>query len=574
MDRQPSSSSPVLLAVDDDPDALERIERELGRRYAADYRVVCLGSAQDALSELERLRDAGEDVAVVLAAQWMAPTTGSELLARARQLHPHAKRGLLIEWGAWGDRPTARAIFKAMALGDIDYYVLRPWWSPDEQFHRTIGEFLYEWTRALPAVSREVEVVGEKWSPRSHELRSLLARNGVPHAFHASDSPAGRERLEAVGKQDERGPVAIMLDGQVLVDPSKAELAAAFGVSTELEEGKREFDVVVVGAGPAGLAAAVYGASEGLETLVVEREALGGQAGSSSLIRNYLGFSRGVSGSELAQRAYQQAWVFGSDFVLMQDATTLRPDGERIAVSISDGSEVSARTVVLAMGVSYRRLDVPSLEALVGAGVFYGASVSEAQALTGGRAYVVGGGNSAGQAALHLSRFAERVTIVVRADGLARTMSNYLRETIAATPNVELRPHTQVVGAAGEGRLAELTLRTLAGDETETVPADGLFVMIGARPHTAWLPEAIERDPRGFLLTGDDVSSAWPLTRSPLMLETSMPGVFAAGDVRHRSVKRVAAAVGQGAAAIQQVHEYLTDAALGRHQLVGRERRA
>jgi thioredoxin reductase (NADPH) len=571
MDGQGSSSLPLLLAVEDDPAAFERIERELGRRYGSDYRVRCLDTAAAGLAELERARDADEPVVLVLAAQWTAGTTGAELLARARQLHPHAKRGLLIEWGAWGDRPTADAIFKAMALGDIDYYVLKPWWSPDEQFHRTISEFLYEWTRALPAVSREVEVVGERWSPRAHELRSLLARNGVPHAFHASDSPAGRQRLEAAGQLDAKGPIAIMLDGRVLVDPSKAELAAAFGVSTELREDKQNFDVVVVGAGPAGLAAAVYGASEGLETLVVEREALGGQAGSSSLIRNYLGFSRGVSGSELAQRAYQQAWVFGTDFVLMRDVTSLRTHGERLVLSISDGSEVRARAVVLATGVSYRRLEVPSLEALVGSGVYYGAATSEAQALAGGHAYVVGGGNSAGQAALYLSHFAARVTIAIRGEGLAATMSRYLTDTIAAAPNVELRTSTEVVGAAGEGRLAELTLRDVGTGATETVPADGLFVMIGARPHTQWLPEAIARDQQGFLLTGSDVpDGAWPLERPPFMLETSVPGVFAAGDARYRSIKRVAAAVGQGAAAIQQLHEYLADEAVEGRGLVGR----
>ncbi|HEY6779657.1 MAG TPA: FAD-dependent oxidoreductase [Thermoleophilaceae bacterium] len=565
MDRVEPTRSPVLLAVDDDPAALERIERELGRRYAHDYRVVCVGSAAEGLATLERLRAAGEAVALVLAAQWTADTTGAELLGLARQLHPHAKRGLLIEWGAWGDRATADAVLRAMALGDIDYYVLKPWWSPDEQFHRTIGEFLYEWTRALPSVAREVELVGIEWAPRSHELRSLLARNGVPHAFHDSDSPAGRERLEAAGLAGEQAPVAILIDGQVLVDPSNAELAAAFGVSTTLAD-RHDFDVVVVGAGPAGLGAAVYAASEGLTTLVVEREALGGQAGSSSLIRNYLGFSRGVSGSELAQRAYQQAWVFGSEFLMMREATSLRAAGDgRIALSISGDTEVSARAVVLAMGVSYRRLDVPSLDALIGAGVFYGASTSEAQALAGGRAYVVGGGNSAGQAAMHLSRFAAAVTIVVRSEGLRATMSNYLRETIAAAPNIELRTHSEVVGGAGDGRLSELTLRSRSTGDTETVPTDGLFVMIGARPHTDWLGPEIERDAGGFLQTGADVSDAWPLERAPLMLETSLPGVFAAGDVRNRSVKRVAAAVGQGAAAIQQLHEYLeAEAELGR----------
>ena len=569
MDRdKPSSDTPTLLAVDDEPPALERIERELTRRYAADYRVVCESSAKAALATLEQIRADGGDVALVLADQWMPELTGSELLARARQLHPQAKRGLLIEWGAWGDRATADAVLRAMGIGDIDYYVLKPWWSPDEQFHRTIAEFLYEWTRAAPVSAREVEVVGESWAQRSHELRSLLARNGVPHVFHASDSPEGRERLEATGQVGTHAPVAIMLGGEVLVDPSNAELAAAFGVSTSLE-GKHDFDAVVVGAGPAGLAAAVYASSEGLDTLVVEREAIGGQAGSSSLIRNYLGFSRGISGGELAQRAYQQAWVFGTDFVLMRDATALRAEGDRIAIAVSDGSEVTARTVVLATGVSYRRLDRPSLDELTGAGVFYGASTSEAQALTGGHAYVVGGGNSAGQAAMHLSRYAERVTILIRGETLAKSMSQYLRDTIDAAPNVDLRTGTEVADGAGDGRLAELTLRHVGSGATETVRADGLFVLIGARPHTDWLPDAIERDPRGFLLTGPDVSGAWPLERAPLMLETSVPGVFAAGDVRHRSVKRVASAVGQGAAAIQQVHEYLTAAALDRHRLAG-----
>jgi thioredoxin reductase (NADPH) len=566
MDIADRPGRPVLLAADDDPAALERIERELTRRYASDYEVICEPSAPQALARLERLRAAGADVALVLADQWMPDTTGSELLAEVRRLHPLAKRGLLIEWGAWGDRPTADAVLRAMGLGDIDYYVLKPWWSPDEQFHRTVAEFLYEWARANPAAAREVELVGEAWSARSHELRSLLTRNGVPHAFHASDSEEGRRRLEQAGRSAADGPVALMLGGQVLTNPTNAELAAAFGVSTELGE-RRAFDVVVVGAGPAGLGAAVYAASEGLATLVVEREAIGGQAGSSSLIRNYLGFSRGVSGSELAQRAYQQAWVFGSEFTLMRDATALRADGDGIAVSLTGGDEVSARTVVLAMGVSYRRLDVPGLDALTGAGVFYGASTAEAQALAGGQAYVVGGGNSAGQAAMHLSRYAERVTILIRRDTLADTMSRYLIDAIDGAANIDVRSGAEVVGADGDGRLERLAILDTRSGEHEQLPADGLFVMIGARPHSDWLPEAVERDPRGFLLTGADVSERWPLERSPLMLETSMPGVFAAGDIRHRSVKRVAAAVGQGAAAIQQVHEYLTAVRLGGHRV-------
>jgi len=558
MDQPTTGNRPVLLAVDDDPSALELVERELRRRYAGDYRVICERSAETALAALEQMRAAGDDVALVLADQWMPEMTGSDLLARVRQVHPHAKRGLMIAWGAWGDRKTTEAVLKAMGNGDMDYYVIKPWWSPDEQFHRTIAEFLYEWTRAAPYSAREVEVIGEPWSPRSHELRNLLARNGVPHVFHANDSEQGKARLAEVGFADVTAPVALMLDGQVLVDPSNVQVAAAFGVTTSLDASKRDFDVAIVGAGPAGLAAAVYGASEGLETLVVERESIGGQAGSSSLIRNYPGFSRGVSGAELAQRTYQQAWVFGSEFLLMRDATALRAEDGRTAIAISGGGDVSARAVVLAMGVAYRRLEVDSLEALVGAGVFYGASTSEARGLSGGRAYVVGGGNSAGQAAVHLSGFAEQVTILIRGQSLATSMSHYLIETIDGTPNIDVRAGTEVVDAAGEGRLGELTLRDVGSDATETVAADGLFVLIGARPLTDWLPDSIACDPRGFVLTGSDIPEGrWPLERQPLMLETSMPGVFAAGDVRHRTVKRVAAAVGQGAAAIQQVHEYL-----------------
>jgi thioredoxin reductase (NADPH) len=560
MERSPSSTRPVLFAVDDDALALERIERELTRRYASDYRVVCERSPAVALAKLADLEARGRDVALVLADQWMPDTTGSELLARVRDLHPHAKRGLLLAWGAWGDPKTRAAVLKAMGIGDIDYYVLKPWWTPDEQFHRTIAEFLYEWTRAAPYASREVEVIGESWSPRSHELRSLLARNGVPHVFHANDSPRGRARLEEIGHPGIGVPVAVMLDGQVLIDPSNVELASTFGAATSLGSDRQDFDVVVIGAGPAGLAAAVYGASEGLETLVIERESIGGQAGSSSLIRNYPGFSRGVSGAELAQRTYQQAWIFGTDFLLMRDATSLRPrpDG-RISLAISGGNEVTAQAVVLAMGVSYRRLDVPSLAPFAGAGVFYGASISEARGLAGGDAYVVGGGNSAGQAAVHLSRFAARVTILIRRDTLARSMSRYLIDVIEATPNIEVRAGTEVIAAAGDGRLARLTLRDVATGADSVVPADGLFILIGARPLTEWLPAEVAREPWGFLLTGPDVpADAWPLERAPLMLETSVPGVFAAGDVRYRSLKRVAAAVGQGAAAIQQVHEYLT----------------
>jgi thioredoxin reductase (NADPH) len=374
---------------------------------------------------------------------------------------------------------------------------------------------------------------------------------------------------EAAHESDGEGPYVITYEEQVLADPTNAELADAFGISTALRD-RSEFDIVVVGAGPAGLASAVYAASEGFETLVIERESIGGQAGASSLIRNYPGFSRGVSGAELGQRTYQQAWVFGTEFLMMQEATGLEERDGRFVITTSAGAEVSARAVILAMGVAYRRLDLPGLDELVGAGIFYGASSSEARALEGQRAFVVGGGNSAGQAAMHLSRYAERVTMVIRSGGLEKTMSSYLREALEAADNVELLTETQVVGVAGDTRLRELILRRVGSDEQRSVPAEGLFIMIGARPHTDWLPESIACDSRGFVLTGEhvDEQGAWPLERTPLMLETSLPGVLAAGDVRLRSTKRVAAAVGQGAAAVQQIHNHLTHETL--RQVSGR----
>ena len=447
-----------------------------------------------------------------------------------------------------------------MALGRIDYYVLKPERSPDELFHRTIAEFLFEWARKETSVQGEIELVAEAGSPRTHRLHDLLGRNGVPYVCHPPDSAAGRELLAAAGREDASLPVARVRDGQVLIDPSNRDLAAAFGVDTEVGE-QRDFDVVVIGAGPAGLAAAVYASSEGMRALVVEREAIGGQAGSSSLIRNYLGFSRGVSGAELAQRAYQQAWVFGTSFLLMREVTELIPGEHRHRLRIGD-DEVTARAVVLACGVSYRRLEIPALAELEGSGVFYGASAAEAKALVGKRAFVVGGGNSAGQAAMHLGRFAERVTIVVRANSLAESMSSYLREEIAAAGNIDVMLGTEVIDGGGDGQLRELTLRDRASGETSTVPADALFVLIGAHPGTEWLPAEIERDDWGYVLCGRDVDDDH---EQRLMLETSLPRVFAVGDVRHGAVKRVASAVGEGSVVIQQVHRCLEsqDAALG-----------
>ena len=451
-----------------------------------------------------------------------------------------------------------------MAKARIDYYAPKPRCRPDESFHRLLAELLYEWSRAhLPAAS-EATLIGEEGTLRVHELRSLLAGSGVPYRFEEHGSPAARELLAQAGQQPPptTEPVLAVRDGRILVDPSNAELAGAFGVATELGP-EREFDVIVIGAGPGGLTAAVYAASEGLSTLVIDRAGAGGQAGTSSLIRNYLGFSRGISGGELAQRAYQQAWVFGVRFSLMRDARALRRQNDRWAVVLDDGEEASARTVVLATGTSYRRLGIPALERLVGSGVFYGATVSEARTQADGDAFVVGGGNSAGQAAMYLSRYAANVTLVVRDRSLAASMSHYLQQALDATANVSIRLDTEVVDGDGTGRLEHLTLRNRSSGESEQVPASGLFILIGAAPPTDWLPEEIERDEHGYVLTGVDlighgrVADRWPLQRAPLTMETSAPGVFAIGDVRHGSTKRVASSVGEGSVVVAELHKAL-----------------
>ena len=559
-----STPEPVLLAVDDDPNTLGRIEHELRQRYGSYYRVACEDSPEAGMRTLQDLRAADKDVAVVLADQWMPGMTGVEFLTHARPLYPGAKRALLFERG---NRTTREPILQAMALGQIDYYVPKPERPPDEEFHRSIAQFLEEWARDYRPASVAVRLVGEPWSARSHELRDVLSRSGIPHAFSSADSKEGRELLARVDKTLARLPVVIVFDRLVLADPDNAEIVDAFelispfGLNTLSDV--RDFDLVIIGAGPAGLAAAVYGSSEGLRTVVVERETFGGQAGTSSLIRNYLGFSRGVSGSELAWQAYQQAWLFGASFRLARHTIALHHGPEQLVVSLSDGTEVAGRAAIIATGASYRRLGVPSLEALQGVGVFYGAAVAQAQGMKDQEVYVVGGGNSAGQAARHLSKHAKHVTLLVLGESLAADMSQYLIEEIEATENIQVRLNTQVIDGGGQGRLEHLVLKDRASGLTQTFSAAALFVLIGARPHTGWLPEEVMRDERGYIITGSDLlrggspPEGWPLERPPMLLETSVPGVFAAGDVRRGSVKRVASAVGEGSIAIQMVHEYL-----------------
>jgi thioredoxin reductase (NADPH) len=539
------SELPLILAVDEDPDALHRITAEL-QRYARDYKVICGPSTEAALAQLEALREHDAAVAVVLAARGTQDLKGEEFLERVHHLHPHAKRALLIPWGGWADEETADAIRTAMALGHIDYYALKPWSTPDELFHRLVSEFLQEWRRQNAPGRRELTIVADPWSSRGYELRNLLARNGVPHAFHTCESTEGAELLRSCGQEGADVPVVILPDGSALVDP-KAEDLAQHGTRMRTElDAPGTFDVVIVGAGPAGLAAAVYASSEGLDALVVERESIGGQAGSSTRIRNYLGFSRGLSGAELAQRAYQQAWVFGATFLLTREVVEVALGDPTHTVSITGGPSVEARSVILAMGVSYRRLDVPALSALEGRGVYYGSSPSEARQFTGKSVYVVGGANSAGQAAVHLSRYAGSVTLLCRS-AIEKSMSRYLIDEIEGKANIHVLDSTEIVDAGGEDGLEALTLRTR--DAVETVPADALFILIGAEPRTEWLPPEIERDERGFVSTKDDYA-------------TSVPGVFAIGDVRAGSVKRVASAVGEGSVVIQHVHHYLDEARL------------
>ena len=545
-------ANPVILAVDGDPAGLAGLERELLDRYARHYDVVCTPSAAEARDRLALLRENGNDVAVVLAGQELGDTTGGELLAEVRQLHPHAKRALLVGWGEWGFRETGDAILEAIEHGKIDHYVVRPVAPPDELFHHSISTFLHEWAEERRTAPYAIQVVGDSWSGRAAELRDVLERCAFPHAFCLADSDEGRRLLEGSSRGAEL-PVVILPDGTTLTNPSDVELTRATGSSVEPGDG--DVDLLIVGAGPAGLSTGVYGASEGLRTLVVDTHGIGGQARSSSLIRNYLGFPRGVSGGVLARQAYEQAWVFGARFAFMQHVTGLRADADRLVATLSQGATVSARAVVLATGVAYRRLGIPTLEALAGAGVFYGGSGSDVHRMSGQDVYVLGGANSAGQEALHLARYARRVSLVVRG---TPGMSHYLVRQLAATPNVEIRLGTEIVGGGGDGWLTHLVLRDRASGAETSVATDGLYLSIGARPHTEWLPAEIARDDRGFVLTGADVPrDTWLLERDPLPLETSMPRVLAVGDARHGSVKRVASAVGAGSIAIRVVHRLL-----------------
>ena len=554
---------PILTVVDDQLQDLEMIRSELSKRYSTDYEIIAESSPAAALARLQELHATDAQVIALLAGCNMAEMPGIAYLDRAHDFYPHARRVLLIPWG---NRSATKPILHDISLGRADRYAMKSNRVPDEQFHRLITEILHEWQRHQHAQDVVVTVVGEQWAPRSYELRDLLERSGLPFRFLAADSDEGRAVLQRAGQSEGQLPVVVRFDGHVLVNPSDEEAANALGARHSSVEGV--FDLAIIGAGPAGLSAAVYGASEGLRTIVIDRETIGGQAGTSSLIRNFLGFPFGISGAELTNRALDQAWSFGAETSVLRAISGLRtelcPEGDVRILECANGTQVASRAVILAMGANYQRLGIPNLEALVGAGVFYGGGITEAQAMVGQHVFVAGGGNSAGQAAVHLAKYAKQVTMLVRGSSLTASMSDYLIQAIASTENIDVRPRTQIVDGYGRQHLESLVLREVGAETTETVAAAALFVLIGAQPRTAWLPESIRCDSRGFILTGADLAANGDggtgmaaASRPPLLLETSLPGVFAAGDVRHGSVKRVAAAVGEGGVAIQSVHQYL-----------------
>ncbi|WP_426246291.1 FAD-dependent oxidoreductase [Nocardioides sp. LHG3406-4] len=547
-------SKPAIVTVDDDPQVSAAITRDLSSRYAADYRIVRTNSGAEALDVLVQLTLRDEPVALIVTDQRMPQMSGIELLAQARSHCPEAKFLLLT---AYADTDVAISAINDIGL---DYYLLKPWDPPAERLYPVVDDLLGDWQSAHVDHSSEVRVVGHRWSDRSHETKMFLAHNHVPYRWYDVERDSEATRLITTAGADAADlPLVLVPGGEALRAPTTLALAAALGLPTVAQ--RPLYDVCIVGGGPAGLAAAVYAASEGLSTVVVEREAPGGQAGTSASIENYLGFPKGLSGSDLAQRALAQVRRFGAELVLAQDVASLETRGPVQAVVFEGGGEIESRSVIVATGVSYRRLGAAGSDELTGRGVYYGASASEANQCDGDEVYVVGAANSAGQAVLNLARYAKRVVLVVRGPSLEATMSRYLVERITASPTIEVRLGTEVVACRGDGHLEGITLRERGTGDSVDVEASWLFVFIGASPRTDWLGQAVARDDHGFVVTGHDLragrGASWPLEREPFALETSVPGVFAAGDVRLDSMKRVASAVGEGAMSVYLVHRYL-----------------
>ncbi len=545
----------AILTVDDDPGVSRAVARDLRRRYGEQYRIVRAESGADALEALHQMKLRGEQVAVLLADYRMPEMNGVEFLERAMDIYPGARRALLTAYADTG------AAIDAINVVDLDYYLLKPWDPPEEKLYPVLDSLLDSWLASDHRPVPELKVVGHRWSAQSSQTREFLARNQVPYRWFQADEPEGRRLLEAAHADGLTLPVVITAGGEVLVAPGEVELADRVGLPTRPSTGF--YDLVVIGGGPAGLGAAVYGASEGLRTLMVERIATGGQAGQSSRIENYLGFPDGVSGAQLTDRARRQANKFGAEILTTRDVIGLEANGSARTVRFSDGMAVDAHTVILATGVSYRQLTAPGLAQHTGAGVFYGSALTEATGCSDNDVYIVGGANSAGQAAVYLAKTARSVSILVRGPSLRKSMSHYLVEQVEAVPNIAVRTCTEVIEGFGNDHLERLKLRDSNTGATETIDAQWMFVFIGAAPLTDWLDGTVVRDERGFVLSGPDLPLVngrpvgWPLERAPYHLETSVPGVFVAGDVRSESAKRVASAVGEGAMAVMLVHRYL-----------------
>ena len=550
-----STARTVILTVDDDPGVSRAVARDLRRRYGEQHRIVRAESGDAALDALREMRLRGDEVAVIVADYRMPGMNGIEFLERAMDLYPTARRVLLTAYADTG------AAIDAINVVDLDHYLHKPWDPPEEKLYPVLDELLSKWQEEERRPVHVTKLVGHRWSARSSEVREFLARNQVAYRWYESEGPDGQRLLAAAQADGLRLPVVITPDGNALIEPTDAELATRVGLATT--PSKDFYDLIVIGGGPAGLGAAVYGASEGLRTVLVERTATGGQAGQSSRIENYLGFPDGVSGAQLTERARRQATRFGAEVLTTRDVVGLDVNGSARTVRFSDGGTIDAHTVILATGVSYRQLDAPGLEEMTGRGVYYGSALTEATACTGQDIYIVGGANSAGQAAVYLARHAKSVTILVRGSALERSMSYYLIQQIREIGNISVRTCTEVIGAGGSDHLEWLTLRDTTTGATETVDAGWLFLFIGAAPLTDWLDGVVDRDERGFVIAGPDLSvegdrpRGWELDRAPYHLETSVPGVFVAGDARADSAKRVASAVGEGAMAVMLVHRYL-----------------
>lgn len=555
MTTQANAPRAAIVTVDDDPSVSRAVARDLRRQFGADYRIVRAESGQAALDALREMKLRGDQVAVILADYRMPGMSGTEFLESAMDVFPDARRALLTAYADTG------AAIDAINIVDLDYYLLKPWDPPEEKLYPVVEALLDMWLSTDHKTVPDTKLVGHRWSARSSEVREFLARNQVPYRWYAADEPEGQRLLDAAYADDRSLPVVITPDGSVLIQPADAELADKVGLATT--PSAEFYDLIVIGGGPAGLGAAVYGASEGLRTVLVERTATGGQAGQSSRIENYLGFPDGVSGSQLTERARRQAAKFGAEVLTAREVTGLEVRGAARTVRFGDGSAIDAHAVILATGVTYRQLTAPGIAELTGRGIYYGSALTEAADCAGEDVYIVGGANSAGQAAVYLSRGCKSVHILVRGPSLTKSMSHYLIEQVQAIPSIHVHTCTEVAAADGGDHLEQLTLRDANTGQQSTVPAQWLFVFIGAAPLTDWLDGVVRRDDHGFILTGPDLlcegqpPREWPLDRPPYHLEASVPGVFVAGDVRSESAKRVASAVGEGAMAVMLVHRYL-----------------